>query len=87
MHFQERLVLHADWTFLELVSNIIIANDANCAHQESEKKKVLAALAGSAPHNYQMVCVPHHHTPQQHYHQLDTCPPPHQNIMRRAVTP
>jgi hypothetical protein len=60
---QERLALHADWTFLELVSNAIIANDANRAHQESKKKKALAAPAGSAPHKYQMVCAPHHHPP------------------------
>jgi hypothetical protein len=29
---QERLALNADWTFLELVSNAIIADDANHAH-------------------------------------------------------
>jgi hypothetical protein len=29
---QERLALNADWTFLELVSNAIIADDANRAH-------------------------------------------------------
>jgi hypothetical protein len=82
---QERLVLHADWTFLELVSNAIIADDANRAHQESKKKKALAAPAGSAPHKYQMVCAPHHHPPQQHHHQLATCPPPHQNIVPRVA--
>jgi hypothetical protein len=74
---QECLVLHADWTFLELVNNVIIADDANRAHQESKKKKILAAPAGSAPHKYQMICAPHHHPPQQHYHQLATCPLPH----------
>jgi hypothetical protein len=74
---QERLVLHANWTFLELVNNAIIADDANRAHQESKKKKILAAPAGSAPHKYQMICAPHHHPPQQHYHQLATCPLPH----------
>jgi hypothetical protein len=49
---QERLALRANWTFLELVSNAIIADDANRAHQESKKKKALAAPVGSAPHKY-----------------------------------
>jgi hypothetical protein len=77
---QERRALNADWTFLELVSNAIIADDANRTHQES-KKKALAAPSGSAPHKYQMVCAPHHHPPQHHHHQLATCPPPQQNIV------
>jgi hypothetical protein len=84
---QERLALNTDWTFLELVSNVIIADDANHTHQESKKKKALAAPAGSAPHKYRMVCAPHHHPPQQHHHQLATCPPPHPNIVPRAVAP
>jgi hypothetical protein len=84
---QERLALNADWTFLELVSNAVIADDANRAHQESKKKKALAAPSGSAPHKYRMVCAPHHHPLQQHHHQLATGPPPHQNIMPRATTP
>jgi hypothetical protein len=61
---QERLALNADWTLLELVSNAIIADEANHAHQESKKKKALAAPAGSAPHKYWMVCASHHHPPQ-----------------------
>jgi hypothetical protein len=32
-------VLNADWTFLELVSNAIIADDTNCAHQESKQEE------------------------------------------------
>jgi hypothetical protein len=84
---QKRLALHADWTFLELVSNVIIADDANRAHQGSKKKKALAAPAGSAPHKYRMVCAPHHHPPQQHHHQLATYPPPHLNIVPKAMTP
>jgi hypothetical protein len=43
---QECLALNADWTFLELVSNAIIVDDANRAHQESKKKK--KALAASS---------------------------------------
>jgi hypothetical protein len=65
---QERLALSANWTFLELVSNTIIADDTIRAHQESKKKKALAAPSGSAPHKYRMVCAPHHHPPQQHQH-------------------
>jgi hypothetical protein len=47
---QERLALNTDWTFLELVSNAIIADDIIRAYQKSKKKKALAAPAGSAPH-------------------------------------
>jgi hypothetical protein len=36
---QECLVLNVDWTFLELVSNAIIADDANRAHQESKQEE------------------------------------------------
>jgi hypothetical protein len=61
---QVHLALNADWTFLELVSNAIIADDANRAHQESKKKKVLTAPSGSAPHKYRMVCAPPHHPPR-----------------------
>jgi hypothetical protein len=34
---------------LKLVSNAIIVDDANRAHQKSKKKKVLAVPVGSAP--------------------------------------
>jgi hypothetical protein len=61
---QERLALNANWTFLELVSNTIIADDTIRAHRESKKKKGLAAPSGSATHKYRMVCAPHHHPPQ-----------------------
>jgi hypothetical protein len=84
---QERLALNADWTFLELVSNAIIADDAIRAYRESKKKKGLAAPAGSAPHKYRMVCAPHHHPLQQHHYQLATCPLPHRNIVPRAMAP
>jgi hypothetical protein len=84
---QERLALNTNWTFLELVSNTIITDDAIHAHRESKKKKAYAAPSSSAPHKYRMVCAPHHHPPQQHHHQLTTCPPLHQNIMPRAMAP
>jgi hypothetical protein len=84
---QERLALNADWTFLELVSNAIIVDDATHAHWESKKKKAFATPSGNAPHKYRMVCASQHHPPQHHYHQLATCPPPHQNIVTRAMAP
>jgi hypothetical protein len=84
---QERLALNANWTFLELVSNAIIAYGSIRAYRESKKKKASAAPIGSAPHKYQVVCAPHHHPPQQHHHQLATCPPPHLNIIPRVVAP
>jgi hypothetical protein len=84
---QERLAVHADWTFLELVSNGIIVDDAIRAHQESMKKKALAASFVSAPHKYRMVCAPRHNPPQQHHHQLVIRIPPHQNIMPIVVAP
>jgi hypothetical protein len=82
---QECLALNTDWTFLELVSDAIIADDTIRAYRESKKKKALAAPAGSAHHKYRMVCAPHHHPPQQHHYQLATCPPLHQNIVPRAM--
>jgi hypothetical protein len=84
---QEHLALNADWTFLKLASNAIIANDTNRAHQEGKKKKALVAPAGSAPHKYRRVCAPHHHPPQQHHHQLATYPLSHQNSVPRAMAP
>jgi hypothetical protein len=84
---QEHLALNADWTFLELVSNAIIADDAIHTYRESKKKKALAAPASSAPHKYHMLCAPHHHPPLQHHYQLATCPPPHRNIVPRAMAP
>jgi hypothetical protein len=36
---QECLVLNANWTFLELVSNVIITDDAIRAHQESKQEE------------------------------------------------
>jgi hypothetical protein len=82
---QERLALNADGTFLELVSNTFIVDDAIRAHQKSKKKKVLVAPSISAPHKYRMVCAPLHNPPQHHYHQLVIRTPLHQNIGPRAM--
>jgi hypothetical protein len=83
---QENLALNANWSFLKLVSNAIIMDDTIHAHQESKKKKkALTAPSVSAPTKYRMVCAPCHKPQQQHQH-LVTCPPPHQNIIPRAMT-
>jgi hypothetical protein len=52
-------VLSADGTFLDLVSNTIIADDTIRAHRESKKKKALAAPSGSAATKYRMVRAQH----------------------------
>jgi hypothetical protein len=67
---QERMALNTGGSFLEFVSNVIIANDAIHAHKEAKKRKVMAAPSGSAPSRYQMV---YHHgltyLPHQQQHQ------------------
>jgi hypothetical protein len=40
------LALNVDWTFLELVSNAIIADDANRAHQESKQEEGFGSPLG-----------------------------------------
>jgi hypothetical protein len=68
------------------VSNVIITDDAICAHRESKKKKALASPSGSAPSKYRMVCAPRHNPQPQHHH-LATYPPQYQNVMPRAMVP
>jgi hypothetical protein len=68
---QERIVLNTAGTFLEFVSNVIIADDAIHAHKETKKRKVVAAPSSSAPLKYRMV---YQHSPTypprpQHQHQ------------------
>jgi hypothetical protein len=52
---QECMALNTRGTFLEFVSNVMIADDAIHAHKETKKRKAVAALSGSAPTKYQMV--------------------------------
>jgi hypothetical protein len=61
---QERMALNTGGTFLEFVSNIMIADNAICAHKETKKRKVVAAPSGSAPLKYRTV-----------YHHGSTYPP------------
>jgi hypothetical protein len=70
---QERMTLNTGGTFLEFVSNVMIADDAIRAHKETKKRKVVAAPSSSAPPKYRTV---YHHgstypprQPQQHQHQ------------------
>jgi hypothetical protein len=70
---QERMVLNTRGTFLEFVSNVIIADEVIRTHKETKKRKVVTAPSGSAPPKYQMV---YHHDstyplcqPQQHQYQ------------------
>jgi hypothetical protein len=55
---QECMSLNTGGTFLEFVSNVMIADDDIHAHKETTKRKVVAAPSGSAPLKYQMV---YHH--------------------------
>ncbi len=55
---QERMAFNTGGTFSEFVSNVIIMDDAICAHKKTKKRKVVAAPSSSAPPNYQTV---YHH--------------------------
>jgi hypothetical protein len=67
---EECVALNTGGTLPEFVSNVIIVDNAICAHKESKKRKVVAAPSSSAPPNYRTVS--HHgstyppHQPQQH---------------------
>jgi hypothetical protein len=70
---QKYMALNTGGTFLEFVSNVMIADDAIRAHKETKKRKDVAAPSSSAPPKYQIV---YHHgstypsrQPQQHQHQ------------------
>jgi hypothetical protein len=97
---QERMTLNTGRTFLEFVSNVMIVDDAIHAHKETNKRKVVAALSGSAPPKYQTV---YHHgstyPPRQlHQHQDQyqhqrpqqqwaPYPPQHQRAVPKALPP
>jgi hypothetical protein len=57
---QERMTLNTGETFPEFVSNVMIVDDAICAHKETKKRKVVAAPSSSAPPKYRTV---YHHGP------------------------
>jgi hypothetical protein len=61
---QERMTLNTGGTFLEFMSNVMIADDAIRTHKETKKRKAVAAPFGSAPPKYQTV-----------YHHGSTYPP------------
>jgi hypothetical protein len=57
---QEHMTLNMGGSFPEFVSNVIIADDATCAHKDTKKTKVVAVPSDSAPPSYRTVC---HHGP------------------------
>jgi hypothetical protein len=72
-HLQECMTLNTGGSFLEFVSNVIIADDTIRAHTKTKKRKDVTAPSRSAPSKYQTV---YHHAsiypprqPQQHQHQ------------------
>jgi hypothetical protein len=87
---QERMALNTGGTFPELVSNVMIADDAIRAPKETKKRKVMAAPSSSAPPKYRTV---YHHGPTyppwpQHQHQRPQqqwAPHPPQRQHRRAA--
>jgi hypothetical protein len=52
---QKYMALNTGGTFLEFVSNVMIADDAIRAHKETKKRKDVAAPSSSAPPKYQTV--------------------------------
>jgi hypothetical protein len=58
------MALNTGGTFLEFISNVMIADDAIRAHKETKKRKVVAAPSSSAPMKYWTV-----------YHHGSTYPP------------
>jgi hypothetical protein len=57
---QERMTLSTGGTFLEFVSNVIIADDAIHTHKETKKRKVMAGPSSSVSLRYWTV---YHHDP------------------------
>jgi hypothetical protein len=88
---QERMALNTGGTFPEIVSNVMIADDAIRTHMETKKRKVAAAPSGSAPPRYRMG-YPHGSTypPRQlHQHQRlqqQWAPHPPQRQHRQTAT-
>jgi hypothetical protein len=95
---QENMALNTGGTFLEFVSNVMIADDAIYAHRETKKRKDVAAPSGSAHLKYRTV---YHYgstyppqQPQQHQHQRQPqqwAPRPpqrqHQQVAPKALPP
>jgi hypothetical protein len=78
---QERMALNMGGSFLEFVSNVIIADDAIHTHKEAKKRKVVVAPSDSAPPRYHTA---YHHGPtypprqqQQHQRQQHLWAPTH----------
>jgi hypothetical protein len=61
---QERMMLNTGGTFLEFISNVMIADVAIRAHKETKKRQDVAAPSSSAPPKYRTM-----------YHYGSTYPP------------
>jgi hypothetical protein len=72
---QERMALNMGGSFIDFVSNVIIADDVIHTHKEAKKRKVVPALSGSAPPRYRTV-----------YHNGSTYPP-HQQQQQWTSSP
>jgi hypothetical protein len=91
---QEHMVLNTGGTFLEFVSNVMIADDAIRAHKETKKRKVVAAPSSSAPPKYRTVYNhgptypprPQHQRPQQQW-APHPAPHQHQRAAPKALPP
>jgi hypothetical protein len=94
---QECTTLNTGGSFSEFVSNVIITNNAICAHKETKKRKAMTAPSGSAPQKYRMVyhhCPTHqhqqhhrHHRQQQQWAPRAIPPPPTSALAPRALPP
>jgi hypothetical protein len=87
---QDRMALSTGGTFPEFVSNVMIMDDAICAHKETERWKVVAAPCSSASLKYRTV---YHYSPTYpprpwHQHQCPQqqwAPRPPQHLHQWAV--
>jgi hypothetical protein len=80
---QERMALNTGETFPEFIDNVMIVDDAICAHKKTKKRKVVAAPSGSAPLKYRMVC--HHGSTYPPRQQQQWAPRPPQHQHQRAA--
>jgi hypothetical protein len=71
----ERMMLNTEGTFLELVNNVMIMDNAIRVHKETKKRNVVAAPSGSAPLKYRTM---YHHGPTY---------PPRQPWQHRPLRP
>jgi hypothetical protein len=90
---QECMALNMGCSFLQFVSNVVIADDAICTNKEAKKRKVVAALSDSAPSRYRTVYhhgptyLPHHQQQHQHQQAASRALPPPSPVPRLLAPP